>query len=486
MPIMLCTDSRQVKPGAVFFAIPGVHADGHTFIAGAITSGAQVIVHQNPLDHQPGIIYIQTADVRQVLSYAASAWFDHPSHSLCLIGVTGTDGKSSTTYFLQQLLELSGVKCGFFSTVAYKSSSGMQANSYRQSTLEALELNEILASMRDSGLTHAVIEATSHGLSQLTCRLKHIRFHAGIFTNLSHEHLEFHGSMEQYAYDKANLFRSLSPYQGQEAFGIINDQDTWADYMAAACTGRALRYRSGTPLASHTVDLQATDLRSNAGGIDFTLHYQNQAQNTGIPLLGDFNVANVLAALLAASRLLSVSLFSLLPLLGKLKSVQGRMLSVQQGQNFTVIVDYAHTPGSFETILPSLRQATPGKLILVFGSGGERDREKRPLQGAIASRFADMLVLTNEDPRLEDEMGILQDIHAGVLQELSVIPVYCIPDRPAAVAKALAMAGAGDTVALLGKGHEQSIIHAAGKVPYDEESCARAALAALGFTKKDQ
>lgn len=487
----LSADSREIQRGWLFFAIPGLHVDGHDFIPKALEQGAVAIVGQRPQDGLE-VPYIQVDDVRFSLSFAAARWFDHPSDQLHLLGVTGTDGKSSTVYFTQQILESAGTSCGFFSTVAFKAEEQVEDNSFRQSTLEALELNTMLARMHKHGHSHGVIEATSHGLSHKTSRLRHIKFRGAAFTNLSHEHLEFHGSFEQYASDKANLFRELqADKNGRPPCAVLNAADGQARYMAEAARtaeAKVLFYQSfGPGTASRTSsmpELWADRLESDASGIRFMINQGEKSSPARIPLVGSFNVENILAALLLASYTLSKDPFDLLPHLSTLKSVKGRMLLVDEGQDFTVVVDYAHTPGAFQKVLPALKQGLKGRLLVVFGSGGERDTEKRPIQGSIAAEYAEVIVLSNEDPRLEDEWQILNDIKAGVDGSPNKPELHLIPDRHEAVFKACSLARPGDLVLLLGKGHEQSIIHPEGKRPYDEEQSARSALRRLDSMRK--
>jgi UDP-N-acetylmuramoyl-L-alanyl-D-glutamate--2,6-diaminopimelate ligase len=479
-------DSRQISSGDLFFALPGDHVDGYNFVHQAITNGALAVVTERPIERSP-IPCIVVSNARQALAYAAARWHNFPARDLFLIGITGTDGKSSTVYFTQQLLVAMGIRAGFFSTVAYQAGDSMGDNTYRQSTLEAMELNGILAQMRQAGLTHGVIEATSHGLSDRTARLFCTEFRAGVFTNLSHEHLEFHGTFEAYASDKANLFRRLVPWSTtQKPVAVINAGDPMADYMASQTKGGVFFYQTlrpqGPKLRQPQPDLWADELEISEQSTDFTLHYGGEQRRGTMYLQGLFNLDNVLAAISLCSQILGRSPFDFLKAVESLKSVKGRMCALDLGQKFRVLIDYAHTPGAFQTIFPTIRASTSRRLIAVFGSGGERDRAKRPLQGAIAAAYADIIILCNEDPRLEDPMQILAEIKAGidgVQGTCRCAEVLEIPERPEALARALGMAKPGDTVLLLGKGHEQSIIKADGKHPYDEEQWVRRILISM-------
>jgi len=492
-PSGLAYDSRHVRKNFVFFAIPGVHVDGHAFIDKAVEMGATYIVcERDPETPLPATIAVaRVADCRKALSYAAALWFDRPAEKLKVMGVTGTDGKSSTTYFIQQLLEAAGLPSGFFSTVAYKTGDQVESNNLRQSTPEALELHKVLADMLENGKKAAVVEATSHGLSPRTARLADVPFQIGVFTNLTHEHLEFHGSFEQYAADKSNLFKSLKPRPDCPAVAVINAGDPRGEYMAQASSAPVLRYfaqHAGLTIPERLVpDLLATAIHPVAGGFGFRLRSADGREaSVCIPLAGSFNVDNMLAALLAASQALGTDPFKLLPYVQNIKPVKGRMETVNAGQKFTALVDYAHTPGAYEKVLPALRvQAGKGRLILVFGSAGERDTTKRPLQGALAARHADVLFLTEEDPRLEDPDSITAAIRQGALDENPKANVQVIRDRSEAVYAALKEAKDGDLVAFLGKGHEQCIIRADGRHPYDEALCVQDALKRLGYSPKE-
>lgn len=472
-------DSREVRPGSLFFALPGLHSDGHDYVEAALTQGAAAIVHEHPLAaYRPGIAYLRVPDSRRAMSPLSAAFYGHPSRRLKVTGVTGTDGKSSTVSFLTQLLRAAGAKAGFFSTVEMQLAGDPVPNSLRQSTPEAPQIHGFLAEALEAGLEHVVLESTSHGLSPRTSRLADVTYSAAVFTNVTSEHLEFHGTVEVYRADKARLFAALD--QGPEtAFGVVNRDDPHWRLFAEASRRPVQTYAQQDPEAQ----LRALDLNEGPDGLSFTLHWQGRTRPVTVPLAGRFNVDNLMAALLAASGLLQRDPLDLAELLPGLRGVKGRMRLVDQGQPFRVIVDYAHTPGSFEKVLPAVRAATPGRLTVVFGSGGERDRVKRPQQGALADRWADVIFLTDEDPRYEDPEQILSDIAAGVRGKIDGVSLLRVRPRQEAVFQALAAAQPGDTVLLLGKGHESSLVVGAQKQPYDEETVARDALTRLGWTR---
>jgi UDP-N-acetylmuramoyl-L-alanyl-D-glutamate--2,6-diaminopimelate ligase len=487
----LAYDSRAVEPGFLFFALPGLHADGRRFVDAAIAAGARAVAHEGALEsYDPAVAYARVADARFAMSPAAAAFYGRPSRELAVVGVTGTEGKSTTVYLIYQLLKLAGRKAGFFSTVMSDSGAGEEPNPEHQTTPEATAVQRLLASMRDAGLEYAAIECSSHGLSPRTNRLGDVDFDAGVMMNVTREHLEFHGSWEQYRHDKANLFRAIGRSGGAARepkelggravprFGVVNADDPSAEYFRGA-TGFPTRSFSASGRAG--ADLRAAEIRVDSGGESFAILEGGRRHEARIELPGAFNVANALAALLAASGIAGIPLAELVPLLPSLKPVRGRMTRIDRGQAFEVIVDYAHTPSSFEAVFPPLRARIEGRMICVFGSGGERDVEKRPRQGRIAADWFDVVILADEDPRGEDPMALLEEIAAGCPELPRGERLFLIPDRGEAIRKAFSLAGRGDLVALLGKGHENSIIYSSGAVPYDEIAEAERALAEMGY-----
>jgi UDP-N-acetylmuramoyl-L-alanyl-D-glutamate--2,6-diaminopimelate ligase len=473
-------DSRDAGPGFLFAAMDGLHTDGHHYVGDAVRRGATAVLHARPLDDvPPGITCVRVQDPRTTLSPLAAAFYRHPSKSLKVIGVTGTDGKSSTVWFITQLIGFLGGRAGFLSTVSFKTGDEVVKNPFRQSTPEATEIHGMLREMVDRGRDIAVVEATSHGLSPRTNRLGDVLFDAAVLTNVTHEHLEFHGSFEQYRSDKANLFRSISPDTAKEVtcprFAVVNLADPGAAFFREAARVPVHGYGPGG-------ELEARSTRTDISGATFLMAHGGQETEARIRIPGPFWVENSLAAVLAVSCMLEVPPLSLAPHLQRLQSVQGRMAAVELGQPFAVIVDYAHTPGAFLKLFPWMRAHTQGRLTAVFGSAGERDREKRPLQGRAAAAYCDTLVITDEDPRGEDRMEILEQIAAGCDGKTRGENLFLIPDRRDAIRQALANARPGDAVVLLGKGHEGSIIGPDGSAAWDETMEAESALRSLGYT----
>ena len=417
-----------------------------------------------------------------------------------VVGVTGTEGKSTTVYLIYQLLKLLNIKAGFISTVMQGDGMGEKWNSEHQTTPEAVTVHRLLAEMCRNGAEYAVLESSSHGLSKKTNRLGDVDFDAGAMTNVTHEHLEFHGTWEQYRSDKADLFRALDASPSQHlkrllseeisipSFGVVNADDPSAAYFAAATRHKS--YSFSTKGAKADLSLQMIESGALGNWYEVLIASSGSSITVRDQLPGAFNAGNVLASLLVVSNLLLIDIEKLIPLVPYLKPVRGRMTAVNLGQPFEVLVDYAHSPASFETVFPPLRDrlnSTGGRLISLFGSAGERDTKKRPLQGEIAARYSDIVILSDEDPRGEDSMAILEEIAKGCETSPKMIQdetLFLIPSRPSAIRKAFSLAHDGDLVLLLGKGHENSIIYASGAINYDEINEAEAALKEAGYKGK--
>jgi UDP-N-acetylmuramoyl-L-alanyl-D-glutamate--2,6-diaminopimelate ligase len=483
----LAYDSRRAAPGFLFAALGGVHTDGRRFIGDAAARGAAaVLIEDAGAKDAAGLPAIRVTDARLALSFLADRFHGAPSRDLYVIGVTGTDGKSSTVSFIHQLLELLGLPAGFLSTVAVQTGDTVADNPFRQSTPEAPEIHGLLAAMRDQGKRFAVIEATSHGLSDKTRRLAHVRFDAAVFTNVALEHLEFHGTVERYRDDKVNLFRALAcsgdKRHGLPRAAVVNGGDPHAGlFLAAARTAGVTPMTFG--LAAVNADWRAGGLRPSVAGTDFTVDTGGRSIAAVLSVPGAFNVENFLAAAAVVCAATGRAPEEVLPLGASLRPVPGRVETVVGGQPFRVIVDFAHTPQAFGKLIPAFREETRGRLIVLFGSAGERDTTKRRLQGEAASRHADVIILTDEDPRGEDRSAILEEIAAGCAGKVRGENLLLIPDRREAIERAFRTAGAGDTVLLLGKGHEKSIIYATGPVAWNERAVAEEILAALGYRR---
>jgi UDP-N-acetylmuramoyl-L-alanyl-D-glutamate--2,6-diaminopimelate ligase len=489
----LAYDSRQVQPGGMFVAIKGYHTDGHRYIAQAIERGAAVVVvdarHGTEVvaSLPPEVACVVVPDSRVALAPLAAAFYGFPGQHLGVVGITGTKGKTTTTTLIARALESGGHSTGIINSVDFQVGTRQWPNTTRQSTPEAPDVQALLREMVAAGCGYAVIEATSHALSEHWRRVDGCAFDVAVFTNISHEHLDYHGSFEQYRRDKARLFAMLgdkssappAPPAKARTWAIVNADDPQHTFFLDAAPAHAerLTYALYAP-----ADVRAHITHAAPDGAALRVETPWGAADMRLSLPGTFNAANALAALCVALSQ-GVPLHAAAQALEQVRGVRGRMERIDQGQPFSVIVDYAHNPDSFEQVMGMLRPVTAGRLIAVFGSAGERDREKRPLQGEIAARFCDLLILTDEDPRAEDREQILAEIAAGATQAGKVAGTDClsIPDRPEAIRAACEHARPGDVVLLLGKGHETSIEYADGKHPWNEVAEARAALRALGW-----
>ncbi|WP_084659133.1 UDP-N-acetylmuramoyl-L-alanyl-D-glutamate--2,6-diaminopimelate ligase [Thermogemmatispora onikobensis] len=480
----LAYDSRRVEPGTLFIAVPGTHTDGRRFLAEAAARGAVAALGESlegfaasPLP----LPYIEVAEVRSALADVAAAFYGYPARQLWTIGVTGTDGKTTTCNLICTILETAGLASGLMTTANFKLKGKEWENTTRQSTLEALEIQALLRRMLDAGVTHAVIEATSHGLE--LARVRGCEFDVGVVTNITSEHLDFHGTVENYRRAKARLFEMLDINRQKtlptRAAAVLNRDDSSFAFLLPFCHAPVLDYGIDTPAS-----FQVTELELGATGTRFSVRFPHERQPVPMstPLVGRFNVSNCLAAI-AVTYHLGLSPSQIAQGLARARSVSGRMEHVAAGQPFSVIVDYAHTPDSLQKVLATLRPLTPGRLLLVFGSAGERDVQKRPAMGAVAAQMTDFFVITDEDPREEDRLKILQEIAKGAIAagKQEGRDFLCIADRRTAIATALAAARPGDTVLLAGKGHEQSIIMGREKLPWNERQVALEELQRLGY-----
>jgi UDP-N-acetylmuramoyl-L-alanyl-D-glutamate--2,6-diaminopimelate ligase len=469
-------DSRMAAPGSLFVAIGGFHRDGHEFAADAVKRGAVAIVAQKKLRSKVPVAVV--GDSRAALADLAAEVFEHPTRKLRLVGVTGTDGKTTAVHLVSDVLEAGGERTGYATTVDFKVADHVWANDTRQTTQEAVEIQEFFAELLVAGGTWGVLEATSHALALR--KLRGCEVDIAVFTNLTPEHLDFHGTMQSYLEAKGILFDLLrqGADKGVPKTAVLNADDPHWQYLADRAAGaNVITYG----IDAHA-DVQGTVLAADASGSRVRVEARGETVEIALPLVGRFNVHNALAAI-AAGLAAGVPLAKARDALQRAKPVRGRMERVDCGQPFSVIVDYAHTPESLDKVLALLRPLTKGRLVAVFGSAGERDRTKRPRLAEVAAKYADFFVITQEDPRLEDPAGILAEIEAGATGagKAKGTDYVVIDDRRAAVREALRRAQPGDTVLLAGKGHEASIIVGEEKRPWDEAGAARDALRELGF-----
>ncbi len=462
----LAYDSRRVEPGTLFFAVPGVHTDGHLHIGSAIERGAIAVVVEHEVERLE-VAQLVVDSSRRALADAADVWYGRPSQELEVIGVTGTDGKTTTGFMAVAMLTAAGRSPGLIGTVALRIGTEQIANEDRNTTPEALEVQQMLSQMVAAGNDSVVMEATSHGLA--LDRVRNCRFDVGIVTTVTSEHLEFHGSLEAYRAAKARLV-------AEAPMAILNRDDASYDYFRERARDRVLTYGIQAP-----ADVSATDVDAGPDRTRFTVVGPSGRATVELQVPGWFNVYNALAAMTLAEAL-GIDPAVAAAGISALRGVPGRMERVDLGQPFGVVVDYAHTADSLEKVLRILRPLTSGRLAVVFGSAGERDRTKRPAMGAVAAREADLLVVTDEDPRLEDGHAINEEIAEGARAAgaRDDVNLFVIDDRRAAIGFAISQAGPGDMILLAGKGHEQCMIYGRERRPWDEAGVAREALRAGG------
>jgi UDP-N-acetylmuramoyl-L-alanyl-D-glutamate--2,6-diaminopimelate ligase len=453
----LAYDNRAVGPRDLFFCVRGFTADGHQFAADAVSRGAAALVVDHLVDVD--IPQVEVGDVRQAMATAAAKFYGKPTDTLQVVGVTGTNGKTTTAYLVRALLEAAGRQSGLLGTV--KSIVGGVGREAGRTTPEAIDLQRTFREMLDAGDVACVMEVSSHALE--LARVDGVNFTVGIFTNLTQDHLDFHPTMEDYFLAKRKLFTEC---HAQTA--IINVDDAYGRRLAAdAQIEGPVTFALDDPAAS----FRASDLKSDLEGSSFTVHAPDGVHELRSPLRGRFNVYNVLAAL-AAARALGVAADVAIAAIQQAGQVPGRFETVDEGQPFAVLVDYAHTPDSLENVLAAARVLTEGRLHVVFGCGGDRDRGKRPVMGEIAARLADHVIVTSDNPRSEDPAAIIDEILTGI-----ELPVEHEVDRRIAITAAISAAAAGDVVVIAGKGHEQGQEFASGeKLPFDDVAVAREAL----------
>ena len=466
----ICYDSRRVRPGDCFIAVKGTHTDGHDFVQAAVAAGARAALVERRVDATGPLVVV--TDTRRALAQVAATFFGHPSRSLVLIGVTGTDGKTTTTTLIHRMLEESGRRAGAMSTVDLRVGSAVDLNQSRQTTPEAPDLQEQLAMMRAAGIQVVVIETSSHGLA--LDRVTGCEYDLAVYTNIAHEHLDFHRTLDAYREAKARLIdlAAESLDKGVVKTAVLNRDDPSYAYLSRRPIARRLTY--GIQLEG---DITATRIEPFGEGLRLEATTPLGPLGLELHLIGRWNAYNALAAA-ACGIALGLSLPEIRSGLEAVTGITGRMERVDAGQPFTVIIDYAHTPQSLEKVLRELRSVSSGRLITVFGSAGERDRDKRPWMGEIAAWLSDYAIFTNEDPREEDAGEILREIASGAEAAgwRQGANYACVEDRAEAIALAVERAQPGDTVLLAGKGHEQSIVVGRSSTPWDERAAAEAAI----------
>jgi UDP-N-acetylmuramoyl-L-alanyl-D-glutamate--2,6-diaminopimelate ligase len=463
----LAYDSRAVSGGELFFCVSGFQCDGHEFAPQALQAGAAALVVERRLEL--GVPEVLVSSARSTMAPIAARFYGDPTSQLRVVGITGTNGKTTTAYLVRALLqEAMGEQCGLLGTVT--SIVGGQEREVTRTTPDAIDLQAVFRAMLDGGDGACAIEVSSHALE--LGRADAVHFAAAIFTNLTQDHLDFHDTMEDYFLAKRRLFAEHRP-----ALSVINVGDPYGARLAGEIDG-AITFAVQTPGAERlAADYLAEDLRFDFTGAGFDLRTASGVRKVRLPMPGRFNVANALGAL-AAAHALGGELERLLGALERGVRVPGRFEPVEEGQDFAVLVDYAHTPDSLENVLGAARALVDGgRVLCVFGAGGDRDRGKRPLMGEIAARLADMTFVTSDNPRSEDPEQIIAEIMAGVARVPAQPLVRSVADRAIAIDEAIGAARAGDVLVIAGKGHEQGQEFAGGrKVPFDDVTVARRAL----------
>ncbi len=472
-------DSRAVQPGSLFVAVPGVNVDGHRYISSALQAGAVAVVGEQAamtLSLPPSVPYIRVPDARIALGWLHAAWHEFPARQLTLIGVTGTDGKTTTTNLVYQMLLAEGLTAGMISTVNARIGGQRYDTGLHTTTPPADEVQRYLAQMVAAGTTHAVLEVTSHGLAQQ--RLAGCDFDVAVITNVTHEHLDYHGSLEAYLEAKAQLFRGLdAAYEkpDQPKIAVLNRDDPLSYAVLSTLPLDSLTYA----LDSDEADVTARHVRYTSQGLSFELHIPGESVEITSPLVGAYNVSNILAAATAALAA-GVSMESVAQGVANMRGVPGRMELIDEGQPFTAIVDFAHTPNALRRALETARQmaAPEGRVIVVFGSAGLRDQRKRRMMGEVAGSLADLTVVTAEDPRTEPLADIMATIAAGLASQgrREGQDFWLVPDRGRAILRAVELARPGDVVLTCGKGHEQSMCFGEIEYPWDDRTALRRAL----------
>ncbi|OPJ58133.1 UDP-N-acetylmuramoyl-L-alanyl-D-glutamate--2,6-diaminopimelate ligase [Clostridium oryzae] len=435
----ICWDSRNIKKSSLFICVKGKNVDRHSFANDAIEKGAIALVIEHDIENIPKhVTVVKVNDSKSSMAVIANDFFDHPSEKFKLVGITGTNGKTSTSYFLTELLQSFDKNTGLIGTIENKiGDKKLDLEKKNPTTPDSLDLQSCFYKMVEGGVTHVVMEATSIGL--VNHRVDECDFDIGIFTNLTQDHLDEHGTMENYRDAKIKLFKMCKK-------GLINIDDYYAEDFIKAAECEVFTYGIDRP-----ADYRAEDVAYSLEGSTFTLNYHGQKKEVSIKVSGKFNVYNSLAAI-AACHQLGFPLDTIIENISSIHTVSGRFQTIPNCKGYMVVVDYAHTPDGIENILNSARNITKKKVISVFGCGGDRDKTKRPIMGQIAGKLSDYCVLTSDNPRTEEPEGIIKDIEKGI--KATACPYIIEADRKKAIFMALEKSRPGDIIVIAGKGHE--------------------------------
>ena len=465
----ITADSREVQPGWAFVAIPGVKVDGHTFISQALARGASVVVVDRPLDltTAPSTCYLHVPDTRLAIAHMAEAFFGHPSRQLRLIGVTGTNGKTTSTYLLEAVLHAHGLSPGVIGTVTYRYAGHERFAS--QTTPAAEDTQRLLREMVDAGVSHCVMEVSSHALAQH--RVWASQFAAALFTNLTQDHLDYHADMAAYYAAKARLFITYQP-----EVAVLNCDDP---------AGAQLSHETRAPVITYgfspTSDVGVEHLAMDAKGTALTVRLRQQHVRLHSRLIGRHNVYNILGVLATANGL-GLGIDQTVLGIESLRTVPGRFEHVAGGQPFSVLVDYAHTDDALRNVLQAAQGIATGRILVVFGAGGDRDHAKRSRMGRVAAQYADLAVITSDNPRTEPPMAIIRAIERGFREIGHTSQYRLIEDRAYAIREAIRLARAGDVVVIAGKGHETYQSVGDQRFPFDDRQIATQVLQDFGYS----
>jgi UDP-N-acetylmuramoyl-L-alanyl-D-glutamate--2,6-diaminopimelate ligase len=467
----LATDSRAVQPGALFFALPGSHTDGRRFVAQALERGAVAVAAPEPIELAPSVARLAFASIERSMSAIAARFYDHPTRKLALLGVTGTNGKTTVTHLLESIWRTAGFQPGLVGTIYYR--VGERTWPAPFTTPQAVELQRLLAEMVEAGATHVAMEVSSHALAQ--DRVADCEWNGALFTNLTRDHLDFHDDMESYFAAKQRLFTELLAASPKpDRFAAINRDDPYGERLASAVGGRVVGFGH-----HESADVAPVEVERSLDGLRGDIRVRDEQVAIESALIGDAHLENILAAT-AVAWAPRVPLSAIVEGIRRCRGVPGRMERVDDGGPFAVLVDYAHTPDALERAVRVLRSLAAGRLIVVFGCGGDRDRGKRPLMGEAAGRIADIVIATSDNPRSEDPLKILHEIERGIV-EAGLDPIQetaarreeasgylVIPDRRRAIHLAIEIARQGDVVLIAGKGHETYQIVGSERLPFDD------------------
>ncbi|MEP6685146.1 MAG: UDP-N-acetylmuramoyl-L-alanyl-D-glutamate--2,6-diaminopimelate ligase [Verrucomicrobiota bacterium] len=457
-------DSRRVGKNSLFVALTGEKSDGHQFIDQAIEKGASVIVSEREEKHARATCLV-VDNTRDALADLATAFYERPARKLKIAGVTGTNGKTTTTFLIKHICEKAGLRCGLIGTVRYE--IGERVLPAIRTTPESLDLQELLAQISNAGCKAVAMEVSSHALAQE--RTRGLEWDVAVFTNLTQDHLDFHGTMENYFEAKTKLFTELADQKTKKkSIAVVNIDDRYGEKLVTRLEKKVSVVTYGMGARS---DFRASSYRMEFGGTSYQLDARGKVYLVRVPLIGRFNVANSVGAL-AAANVLGISLREAILSLGKSPQVPGRLEAVPAKRQFQIFVDYAHTDDALLNVLKTLRELGPRKVIVVFGCGGDRDRQKRPLMGRVADQNADFSIITSDNPRKENPDTIIAEVEKGFQSDR----YEKIPDRAEAIARAIALAQPHDIVLIAGKGHEAYQEFADHTVPFDDVQVARRAV----------